>query len=93
MPETIVYTRLCDALGIPFGDADIALAYTPYQTWANRRLYNTAEALDALEVFYKNRAAENRARYERHRAGVFRERAARAEAHIERIRKWRADNE
>ena len=93
MPETICYTVLCKELGLQFGDVDIALARVPYKSQLNRRLYKTTEALDALETFYTQRAADNQARYERHRAGVFRDRAARAEAHIEHIRKWRAEHE
>lgn len=89
MPETICYTVLCKELGLQFTDVDMALARVPYQSRLNRRLYKTTEALDALEAFYSQKAADNNNRYDKYRKQVYRDRAARAEAHAAQVREWR----
>ena len=93
MPETVCYTELCRELGLQFGDVDIALARVPYKSQLNRRLYKTTEALDALEAFYSQKAADNNNRYDKYRKQVYRDRAARAEAHAAQVREWRQAHE
>ena len=93
MPETLCYTVLCKELGLQFSDVDIALAQVPYRQLLNRRIYRTAEALDALEAFYDRKAADNNERFAKYRKQVYLDRAARAEAQAALVRKWRAEHE
>lgn len=93
MPDSIAYTVLCREIGLPFSEAGIALAYVPYKSQLNKHMYDTREALDALEAHFDRKAAENHDKYSRYQKSVYRDRARRAEEQVARIKNWRAEHE
>lgn len=93
MPDSIAYTVLCREIGLPVSEANIALARVPYTPQLNRHVYDTREALDALEAYFNRKAEENHNKYSRYRKSVYRDRALRAEEQVARIKNWRDSHE
>lgn len=97
MAEMIMYTQLSREIGLPFQDVDIALARVPCRWEMNRRLYDKGAALAALADWFKEKADENRVRYERRGSPAV---AARVRAYEEKLalvrayeREWREADE
>lgn len=82
MSEYMMYTPLCNAIGIPANDANIALAYTPYQADCNKRMYRVRDALAAMDAYYDSKFEFNKQRYRQYGSPVFKQRALRAKAYL-----------